>query len=137
MQYPARFTPDGTGYVIAFRDIPEALTQGEDEADAQQMAKDALITAMEFYFEDKRAVPPPSPPQLGERLIALPLSVAAKILLLNEMIRQKIGPSDLARRMDTIPQDVNRMIDLRHSTKIDKLELALGALGKRLDLSVD
>lgn len=136
MQYPAAFLPDTGGYVVTFRDIPEAITQGDDEADALFMAKDALISAMDFYFEGKRPVPLPSQAEQGERMISLPASVAVKILLLNEMIKQKIGPSDLARRMGTIPQDINRLIDLHHATKIDKLEKAFEALGRRLDLSV-
>ena len=62
MKYPARFTPtEEGGFVVSFRDIPEALTQGENEAEAFDMAADALLTAMDFYFEDSRTVPPPSP----------------------------------------------------------------------------
>ncbi len=136
MQYPATFLPDTGGCVVTFRDIPEAITQGDNEADALFMAKDALISSMDFYFDGKRPVPLPSRPEPGERLIALPASVAAKVLLLNEMLAQNVGPSDLSRRMSTTPQDINRLIDLHHATKIDKLEQAFVALGKRLELSV-
>lgn len=136
MQYPAIFTPDTGGYVVTFRDIPEAITQGDDEADALFMAKDVLISSMDFYFEGKRPVPPPSQLQPGERLISLPTSVSAKVLLLNEMLTQKVGPSELARRLKTSPQVVNRLIDLGHTTKIDKIEEALEAMGKRLEMSV-
>ncbi|MBS1171073.1 MAG: antitoxin [Burkholderiaceae bacterium] len=134
MKYPATFTPDNEagGYVVTFRDIPEAITQGDTEEEAMSMAADVLLSAMDFYFEDKRQVPPPSQPQKGERLIALPVSAAAKVLLLNEMLAQKVGPSELARRMGTSPQVVNRVIDLRHATKIDQVADALGALGKEL-----
>ena len=86
MQYPANFLPDTDGFVVTFRDIPEAITQGDDEADALSMAQDALITAMDFYFDDKRAVPLPSAPLPGERIIALPLSLSAKVLRVNEII---------------------------------------------------
>ena len=136
MQYPASFTPEEGKIVVRFRDIPEAITQGDDEADAIAMAEDVLISAMDFYFEDKRPVPPPSVPKRGERLIALPLSVTAKVLLLNEMLAQGVGPSELARRMNSLPQYVNRLIDLKHTTKIDTIEGAMAALGKRLVLQV-
>lgn len=137
MDYAARFTPaeDG-GFVVTFRDIPEAITQGDDEAEALAMAKDALLTAMDFYFDDKRPVPLPSRREDGERLIDLPPSVASKVLLLNEMVKQKVSASELARRMGTIPQEVNRLIDLHHATKIDRVAQALEALGKRLELAV-
>jgi hypothetical protein len=33
----------------------------------------------------------------------------AKVLLLNEMIRQRVRPAELARRLQTTPQEVNRL----------------------------
>ena len=61
MKYPATFTPDPDGgFVITFRDIPEAIAQGDDEAEALAEARSALATAMDFYFEDRRAAPAPS-----------------------------------------------------------------------------
>ena len=93
MKYPATFTPDDIGFVVTFHDIPEALTQGDDEVEAREMARDALITAMDFYFEDLRAVPPPSAPQPDDRIISLPASLTAKILLLNEMVAQAVIPA--------------------------------------------
>jgi len=100
MRYPARFKPaEEGGFVVTFRDIPEAITQGDTEEEALEMAEDALLTSMEFYFEDKRSVPLPSPVKRGERLVALPPSVWAKVLLLNEMLAQGVTPSELARRL--------------------------------------
>lgn len=136
MRYPATFIPDQTGFVVTFRDIPEAITQGDTEAEALDMAQDALISSMDFYFEDKRRVPMPSAPEPGERMISLPLSVTSKILLLNEMLAQEVGPSELARRMNSLPQYVNRIMDLRHATKIDTIEQAMLALGKNLELKI-
>lgn len=135
MFYPATFKADPSGgFVVTFRDIPEAITQGDDEHEATEMAVDALITAMDFYFEDQRKVPMPSAPKRGERLIELPISLAAKVLLLNEMLDQKVRPVDLARRMSVRPQEVNRLLDLEHKTKIDTVVDALHALGRRVDL---
>lgn len=135
MRYPAQLeAAEEGGFVVTFRDIPEAITQGETEAEALEMAEDVLYSAMEFYFEDKRPVPMPSALKPGERMVSLPLSVWAKVLLLNEMLAQKVTPSELARRLHTRPQDVNRVIDLGHSTKIDKLNQAMEALGKRLEV---
>ena len=137
MRYPARFkpAPEG-GFVVTFRDIPEAITQGETEEEAMEMAEDALLSAMEFYFEDKRLVPLPSNPKRGEQAVSLPPSVWAKVLLLNEMLTQKVTPSELARRMHTRPQEMNRVIDLGHATKIDTLNDAMRALGKSLEVCV-
>ncbi|RQZ27372.1 type II toxin-antitoxin system HicB family antitoxin [Burkholderia sp. Bp9017] len=137
LRYPARFEPDNEsgGYVVTFRDIPEAITQGDTLDEARSMGADALLTAMDFYFEDKRPVPPPSKIEKDEELIALPASVSAKVLLLNEMLAQSVTPAELARRMGTRPQEVTRIMDLAHTTKIDTLAEALAALGKRLEIS--
>ena len=61
MNYPARFEPDvNGGYSVTFRDIPEAITQGDTLEEARHEAVAALVTAMDFYFEDNRSVPAPS-----------------------------------------------------------------------------
>jgi len=136
LRYPARIEPDGDGYVVSFRDIPEALTSGATRDEALAMAADALRTAMEFYFEDRRPVARASRPKAGEVLVPLPASVSAKVLLLNEMLKQRVTPAELARRLHTRPQDVNRIVDLRHATKIDTIAAALQAMGRELELSV-
>ncbi|VWD12412.1 Antitoxin HicB [Burkholderia aenigmatica] len=138
LRYPARFEPDEEdgGYVVTFRDIPEAITQGDTLEEARSMGADALLTAMDFYFEDKRPAPAPSKAKRGEELIALPASVSAKVMLLNEMLAQGVTPSELARRMGTRPQDVNRIMDLGHTTKIDSIAEAFEAIGRHLELSI-
>lgn len=137
MRYPATFTPaEEGGYVVTFRDIPEAITQGDDLAEATAEAVDALATSMEFYFEDGRSVPLPSAAVDGEILIDLPPSVAAKVLLLNEMLAQHVTQAELARRMHTRPQEVQRVVDLGHATKIDTIAAAFQALGKHLEFRV-
>lgn len=138
MYYPANFEPDDEvgGYVVTFRDIPEAITQGDTFEDAKDMAEDALLTSMDFYFEDNRSVPAPSKPLDGEVLIGLPTSVYAKVLLLNELLEQRVSQVELARRMGITPQIVTRIVNLHHTTKVDSISSALHALGKNLILSV-
>lgn len=130
--YPVNLRRDGKFILVTFPDIPEAITQGNTREHALEMAKEALETAMEFYFEDRRTVPAPSAPKHGQAVVELAPSLAAKVLLLNEMLRQDVRPVELARRIGTTKQEVNRMTDLKHATKIDRIDEALRALGKRL-----
>lgn len=130
--YPVNLRKDGRFILVTFPDIPEAITQGDNREHALEMAKEALESAMEFYFEDRRRVPEPSKPKRGQAVVELAPSISAKALLLNEMLRQKVKPAELARRIGTTPQEVNRLTNLRHSTKIDRVDVALRALGKRL-----
>lgn len=136
-KFPARFEPDPDGgFVVTFRDIPEAITQGDTLEEARAMAADALLTAMDFYIEDNRTVPQPSALQDGEQLVILPLSVVAKVALLNLVVEKRQRPIDLARAMGIKRQEVTRLLDLKHATKIDTLAQAFAALGHELELSV-
>ncbi|AVE56026.1 TPA: type II toxin-antitoxin system HicB family antitoxin [Acinetobacter baumannii] len=138
MQYPATFTlnPKTGCYFVEFRDIPEALTQGYSIEEATEEAKDALITAMDFYFENNRHIPMPSPIQEGDHVIDLPLSIWSKILLLNTMLEQNVNQSELARRLHIQRQAVQRLVDLSYTTKIDAVIDALKVLGKHPVLSI-
>lgn len=135
MKYPARIQQDGSTWLVTFPDIPEALTCGDTYEDALSEAQGALITAFEFYFEDNRAVPLPAP-QAGDDVawVVVPPSVWAKVLLLNAMVEQGLAQVELARRMGTTKQAVQRLVDLHHATKIDTLAEALAAAGKQLDV---
>lgn len=136
-KFPARFEPDPDGgFVVTFRDIPEAITQGDTLEEADSMAQDALVTAMDFYFEDGRPVPAPSKVAKGERLVSLPLSVAAKVALLNARIESGARPADVARAMGCKAQEMTRVFDLQHATKIDTIAAALAAMGYELELKV-
>lgn len=135
--YPVRFEPNGEGgFVGAFRDVPEALTEVWPGEDKKSVALDALITAIDFYIEDQRKFPNPSKAQKGEEVVELPASVVSKILLLNLMVEQNVRPADLAKKMGVRPQQVTRILDLHHTTKIDTVSHALRALGKNLCLSL-
>jgi antitoxin HicB len=136
LAYPVTMTPDkkSGGFIVTFRDIPEAITQGETVEEALAMAAEALESAMDFYFEDKRAVPMPSAAKRRQQVVELPISLSAKVLLLNEMIHQKVRPAELARRLHTTPQEVNRLTNLHHTSKIDGIAGAMKALGKTLEI---
>lgn len=137
LSYPVRIKKDTNGsLLVTFPDIPEAATSAHNEAKALTLALEALESALEFYFEDGRAVPMPGAAKRGQQTVTLPASMSAKVLLLNEMIAQKVRPADLARLLHTTPQVVNRLTNLRHATKIDGLVEAFQALGKRLELRV-
>ena len=135
MYYPAKLTHQAVGnYAVQFPDVPEALTLGDTIEEALHHAADALESALDFYFEHNRPVPMPSKPKRGQYLVELPTSAAAKVLLFNELLAQKVRPAELARRLSIPRQHVNRLLDLRHPTKIDSIAAALKVLGKTLEI---
>ena len=137
MRYPVNIERSNDSvFFVSFPDIPEALTQAKTWEDALVMGRDALETALEFYFEDERAVPLPSRPENDQPVVELSTSLWAKVLLLNEMIEQNMRPIDLARKLSVRPQDVTRLMDLKHISKIDTISNAFNAMGKKLELVV-
>lgn len=137
MFYPAKFEPaQEGGYVVTFRDLPEAITQGDTLEEAMAMAEDVLLFAMEHYFENRLQAPVPSKAKKGETLVELPAMVSAKVLLLNEMLSQGVSNAELARRLGTSAQNAQRIFDLHHQTKIDTVAKAVHCLGKNLEMSL-
>ncbi|BBB63019.1 hypothetical protein UNDKW_4746 [Undibacterium sp. KW1] len=135
MRYPAKFSEDKNGYVqVTFRDIPEAIANGDCEDSAIFLAGEALVCSMKNYLQNKRAVPMPSTLMDGEQIIEIHLQTWSKVLLLNEMIKQNVRAADLARRMNLSPQSVNRIVDISHPTKIETTYEALRALDSQLCL---
>jgi antitoxin HicB len=136
-QYPVTLEPDDNGTIlVSFPDIPEAVTCGDNEADALIHAQDALITALMIYIEDRRTTPWPSVPRRRQKAVALPLLAEAKVMLSNAMIERRMRKSDLARSLGVHMPQVDRLLNLRHSSRIEMIEEALHAVGKQLTIAV-
>lgn len=127
--------PDG-GYVVSFRDIPEAITQGENLEDALTEAADALEEAVAAYLDNGRELPQASPARGNEHWVPVPIATACKAMLARAMDNAGLSKSELARRLDTDPREIRRMLDPRHPTKLDRMEAALVILGVRPSLHV-
>ena len=121
-------------FLVSFADVPEALTEGENEAEALAHAQDCLIAALGGYIAERHDIPFPSGSR-GRPLVALPALVAAKIALYSAMRAEGAGNTALARRLGLSEGAVRRLIDLDHRSHIGQIEAALQALGKRLTVS--
>lgn len=137
LNYPVTLTPDSNGtLLVGFPDFPEAHSVGDSVEEALQEAVDALITALEIYFDARRPVPLPSRPSKGQHTVALPALETAKVLLWNEMQQQQLRKADLARMLNVHQPQVDRLFDLRHSSKLDFVEQTAKALGRRLTIGL-
>ena len=136
LRYPVKLERDSNGTVLAgFPDVPEAHTFGDDRAEALARAADALETAMMGYVENRRAIPEPSPFKRGPH-VALPALTEAKLALYSAMRAERITKSELARRLNCHLPQVDRLLDLRHRSRLDQLEAAFRALGKQLSVEI-
>jgi len=138
LAYAATLTPDEEdgGYVVTFRDVPEAITQGDTPDEALRKAADALTVALEFYAEDKQGFPKPSKLQPDEHLVTLPALVAAKLELYRRMCETGTTRVALAKMLGVDERAVRRLLAYKHRSHIGQIEAALAKLGKRLEISV-
>jgi antitoxin HicB len=137
--YPARF---GRGeepgvLVVTFRDVPEAITQGNGKKDAVWQAADCLEEAIAGRIADGREIPKASRPARGEQPIPVPAPMAAKAALYLAMRQARLTNAQLARKLGCDEREVRRMLDPRHATKLPRIKAALDALGKRLVVGVE
>lgn len=134
--YPVELTPDDNDtLLVTFPDVPEAITFGEDQAEALLMAEDALLVMLSAYMDDRQAIPEPSPLN-GRRGVALKIAASGKIALYNALLAAGKRKTDLARLLNLTPFQVDRLLSLHHRSRIEQIETALAALGKRLVVEV-
>ena len=132
-RYPAQFQPDRSGaIVVSFRDLPECLTSGADEAEALKEAGDALEEAIAGRIDDAESVPVPSRVRAGERLIAVPPDMAAKAAFVLAFRASGLSRLAVARRLGVNEKVVRRWLDPRHHTAATRLHRALRAFGQEL-----
>ena len=127
--------PEG-GFVVTFPDVPEAITQGEDEDEALLYAIDALETALSFYVDDRKPLPVPSKAKRGQKTVRPSALECAKLGVYQAMMEQGIRKSELARRLGWHMPQVDRLFDLRHASRLDQIEAAARALGRHIEVSV-
>jgi antitoxin HicB len=140
MEYPARFIHDkeAGGYVVSFPDVPEAHThQGGTIEEATRMAEQALELALTFYTDKSRDLPVASAPKPGTRMVRIPALSDAKFKLYSALRAAGVKKIELARRLKCCPSQVHRLLNIQHASRLDQIEAAFAAIGKRLSVQVD
>lgn len=137
--YFARFEPgEDHGVVVSFPDVPEAITQGDDEADAYVQAEEALGLALLTY--PARGLPlPRAKTRRGAGLVpvAVEAEVAAKLAVIEAVRTSGISKSEFARRIGKDEKEARRILDPKHPTKLTTLSAALRKLGQRLVIATE
>ena len=135
LRYPVKITREDGVVVVAFPDFPGVQTFGDDEPEALARAVDALETMLMGMIEDREEIPV-RPTRRG-RFVALPALTEAKIELYRQMRSARVGKAELARRLNCHLPQIDRLLDLGHASRLDQIEQAFLALGKRLTLSLE
>lgn len=127
--YTVYRSEDGA-WQVRFPDVPEALTEGESEAEAHALAKDVLLAALGGLCKLRRPLPQPS--SRGDFFVMVPALPAAKLALYQAMQEHDLNNVTLASKLNKGETEVRRMLDLDHETKIGSIESALWHLGKQI-----
>ena len=136
--YPAVFEPgDESGLVVTFPDVPGAITQGTDEADARAMAADALGLMLIQYLVDGKPLPEPSPKADDQVLVAADPALAMKVAVLEAFRDAGFSKTELAKRLGKDEREVRRILDPDHATKMPALIEALAVLGRRIVIGIE
>ncbi len=136
LRYSVKLSKDTNGTILVeVPDVPGALTFGEDREEAILRAADAIETVLIGYMADRREIPMPRAGAKGP-FATLPALTEAKLGLYTAMQAAKVGKAALARRLNCHLPQIDRLLDLRHASRLDQLEAAFRALGKQLSVEI-
>jgi antitoxin HicB len=137
-QYQAEFRPEGDVVVVTFPDVGYGATQGATEAEALEMAEDFLLMAIGDLIKHGKDLPAATARRGRKyRWVRLPALASAKVELYRELKSSGMRKVELARRLGISRVNIDRLFDLHHSTRLEHLEAAFAALGRRLMIGVE
>ncbi len=135
--YRLKLKKDDNGtFLVTCPAFPEVTTFGETVEDARRRAVGAIEEAIAARMADREPVPMPVEARSGHCAV-LPAQAAAKVLLYQRMRRHNVNKSKLARSMRKHRPEVDRLLNLRHGSRLDTIEQAFGVLGARLRIEVE
>ena len=137
-QYPVKLAAaEEGGYVVTCRDLPELITQGEDERDALNQASDAMDEVFAAYMIEGLDFPEPSRARRREYLVAPPAETMAKAALYVAMREAGISKTQLAKRLGVDEKEVRRLLDPHYGSKLPRIAQAVSVLGHRLVIGLE
>ena len=133
LAYPIILEDDDGTLLATSPDFPELTTFGIDRDEALSRAVDALDEAIAARIHDRKDIPAPS--KGGDNLAILPSLTTVKVMLYMGMKDGGIGKAELARRLGWHLPQVDRVLDIRHKSRLDQMDAALSAIGIRLEVT--
>jgi len=136
LRYAIELTPDDNGtLLVTVPDLPEAITFGEDREEGLARAVDAIESALMGAMAARETVAEPK--ARGGDYVTLPALASAKVALYRAMQAEGVGKAALAKRLDVALPQIDRLLDLRHQSRVDALERAFAALGRSMTIVVE
>lgn len=135
--YPARIRREDGEFIVSFPDFPEALTGADNEAEALDLAADALEEAVLGRLADGMEIPRPHAAAAGEVDILLEPVTAARAAISRALKSRKLSKTALAKLMHRDEKVARRILDGRGEVELKTAMEALDALGQSAGLVVE
>jgi len=133
--YAARLEPEPEGgFTVTFPDIGYGATYGASREEALLQAEDMLEEAILGMIAQNEEVPVPSPAN-ARPVVRLPALTAAKLEVYRAMRQAGLDAAQLAQRLGWPPKKITHIFDGYHAVRLEQLEAALAALGRRFVLT--
>lgn len=129
--YPAELLREDGGVTITFPDVPGAISEGANRAEALAEGADALASILAAMAADGLPIPAPGAAR-GRPLVSVSILEATKLALNEAMRKSGVSNTELALRLGCDEKAVRRLRDVLHASRIADVEKALAALGKRV-----
>lgn len=139
MAFGYRYTlerQDNGWWLVRFPGVPEALTEGETEAEARANAGDCIIAALEGYMKAGRPLPRGGARHSGPNRAVLPSLVTAKLAVYETMRARGWSKVRLAKELGMPENTVRRLLDLRHSSHMWIIDEALAKMNSELPIDL-
>ena len=133
--YPCNLVPDeeeGEGFIVAFPNVPGAITGALTREESLFLAEDALVAMLAVYVQKGWDIPVPSPLADGQELVAVLPVDAGKLALYTAMREQGITEAALADRLGLNKATVRKLLNLDYRSHISQVMKALRAVGRSL-----
>jgi antitoxin HicB len=134
--YAVTLEQHGDTVLVSCPDIPEMHAVVYEHHQTEKEALDAIETALYGYMQDRRPIPTAKATTRRRLMIYLPTLTKAKLALYGAVLDQDVSKAELARRLGLPRPSVDRLLDLRHGSRMEQLDTALELLGHRLELQV-
>lgn len=137
LSYPCEISKDPeTGQTILECKEPSAFSFGENLEEAGKEMHSLLLDSVSDFIDEGKPFPVPQEAKKSEVSVELSPSETVKVLFLNSMVETRTKPVKIAKKLGIARQEVTRILNPRQKTKIDTLEKAIEATGKKLIFTV-
>ena len=128
-EYAITLTLDDNGtWLVGCRVLPEVTTYGDTREEAVKNAALAIEEALAARMAGQEDLPLPEREE-GVLFVRLSVQAALKVALYRAMHREGVSKAELARRLAAHGPQVDRLLDMRHKSRLEAMESALHQLG--------